>query len=44
MKEDNYALNQSPHFFEYEFISIGKNGRVKKLIQFTPTDVYGIFN
>ena len=44
MKLDKYELKSGERLEVYEFISIGPNGRITKLVQYTPTNYKDLYN
>lgn len=44
MKLDRYELKAGRTLVSFEFISVGPKGRIKKLIQFTPTNYNNLYN
>jgi hypothetical protein len=44
MELDKYELKSGERLEVYEFISVGPNGRITKLVQFTPTNYKDLYN
>ncbi len=44
MKNDKYQLESDRNLLIFEFTSIGPNGKVKKIVQFTETNLKGFYN
>jgi hypothetical protein len=44
MKLSKYPLASDDEFTAFEFVSEGRNGLVHKLVQFTPTNLKGLYN
>jgi len=44
MHLERYQLKSEESFQTFEFISDGRNGKVHKIVQFTETNVSGVFN
>jgi hypothetical protein len=44
MKLDKYELKSGERLEVYEFISVGPNGRITKLVQYTPTNYKDLYN
>lgn len=44
MKLDKYELKSGERLEVYEFISVGPNGRIIKLVQYTPTNYKDLYN
>ncbi len=44
MKYDKYQLESDTDLFLFEFESVGPKGKIKKLVQYTPTNIKDIYN
>ncbi|MCT4561791.1 MAG: hypothetical protein N4A41_10480 [Crocinitomicaceae bacterium] len=44
MNHEKYTLQSDQKLLLFEFISIGPKGRIKKVIQYTETNISGIYN
>lgn len=44
MKNEKYNTKAIPSLMEFEFISSGPNGKIIKVIQYTPTNIPNIYN
>ena len=44
MKNEKYNTKALPSLMEFEFISSGPNGKIIKVIQYTPTNIPNIYN
>ena len=44
MRLPRYSFKASRHFQTFEFVSEGPKGKIRKLIQFTPTNYSGVYN
>jgi hypothetical protein len=44
MHLDKYELKSGEHLEVFEFVSIGPKGRIKKLVQYTPTNYKDLYN
>ena len=44
MELDKYELKSGERLEVYEFISVGPNGRITKLVQYTPTNYKDLYN
>ena len=44
MKNEKYNTKALPSLMEFEFISSGANGKIIKVIQYTPTNIPNIYN
>jgi len=44
MRLDKYELKSGEHLEVFEFVSVGPNGNISKLVQYTPTNYKDLYN
>lgn len=44
MKLDKYELKSGEHLEFFEFVSVGTNGKIPKIVQYTPTNYKDLYN
>jgi len=44
MKLDKYELKSGEQLEVFEFVSIGTNGKIPKIVQYTPTNYKDLYN